>query len=117
MQLLAPGILMWDTMKDKTYGVEEVREKFGVGPGRLPDVFGLMGDSVDNIPGVPGIGPKIAGQLIQEYGDLETLLSKAEEIKQPKRRQNLIEFADQARLSRRLFILDSEMDLSGLASP
>ena len=115
MQLLAPGILMWDTMKDKTYGVEEVREKFGVGPGRLPDVFGLMGDSVDNIPGVPGIGPKIAGQLIQEYGDLETLLSKAEEIKQPKRRQNLIEFADQARLSRRLFILDSEMDLSGLA--
>ena len=114
MQLLGPGMSMWDTMKDKTYGVEDVREKYGVGPGRLPDVFGLMGDSSDNIPGVPGIGPKIASQLIQEYGDLETLLQKAGEIKQPKRRQNLIDFADQARLSRSLFILDGSMDLSGL---
>ena len=114
MQLLGPGISMWDTMKDKTYGVDDVRERFGVGPGRLPDVFGLMGDSVDNIPGVPGIGPKIAGQLIQEYGDLETLLGRASEIRQPKRRQNLIDFADRARLSKTLFILDGEMDMSGL---
>ncbi len=111
MQLLGPGVTMWDTMKDRVFDEAAVVERFGVGPEKLADAFGLIGDSSDNIPGVPGIGPKIAGQLIAEYGDLENLLVRAEEIKQPKRRQNLIDFAEQARLAKRLFTLQDAMDL------
>ncbi|MEE9454581.1 MAG: DNA polymerase I [Paracoccaceae bacterium] len=105
MQLVGGGVEMLDAMKNRRIGIEEVEEKFGVGPGRVIDVQSLAGDSVDNIPGAPGIGVKIAALLINEYGDLETLLSRADQIKQPKRRQTLIEKADQIRMSRELVTL------------
>ncbi len=105
MQLVSDKIDMVDTMKDKFIDAAGVVEKFGVGPERVIDVQALAGDSVDNVPGVPGIGIKTAAQLIDEYGDLDTLLARAEEIKQNKRRENLIEFAEQARISRELVTL------------
>jgi len=107
MQLVGPGVCMLDPMKMAEIGPDEVMAKFGVPPEKVVDVQALAGDSVDNVPGVPGIGVKTAALLINEYGDLEALLARAEEIKQPKRRQNLIEFADQARISRRLVELDA----------
>lgn len=102
MQLIGGGVVMWDPMKDRRLAEPEVFEKFGVGPEKMVDLQALIGDSVDNVPGAPGIGPKTAAQLLDEYGDLDTLLARAEEIKQPKRRQTLIDFADQIRLSREL---------------
>ena len=111
MQLVGGGVEMLDAMKNRRIGPDEVAEKFGVGPDRVVDVQALAGDSVDNIPGAPGIGPKIAAQLINEYGDLDTLLAEAEGIRQPKRRQTLIEKADQIRLSRDLVQLDGDMPL------
>ncbi|MBX9589926.1 MAG: DNA polymerase I [Hyphomonadaceae bacterium] len=99
MQLVRPGVLMLDTMKNKTIGPDEVRERFGVPPDKVIDVQALAGDATDNVPGVPGIGVKTAAELINEYGDLESLLARAGEIKQPKRRERLTEFAMQARLS------------------
>jgi DNA polymerase I len=107
MQLVGPGVAMYDPMKNKHIGPDEVFEKFGVAPDKVVDVQALAGDSVDNVPGVPGIGVKTAAQLITEYGDLDTLLANAEKIKQPARRQKLIEFADQARVSRRLVQLEA----------
>jgi DNA polymerase-1 len=104
-------IVLYDTMKDRTIGPAEVVEKFGVPPEKVVEVQALAGDSVDNVPGVPGIGIKTAAQLILEYGDLETLLARAGEIKQPKRRENLLAFAEQARISRRLVELDRSMPL------
>jgi DNA polymerase-1 len=98
MQLIQPGIVMFDGMKNKKIGPDEVREKFGVPPEKVVDVQALAGDSTDNVPGVPGIGVKTAAELINTYEDLDTLLERAEEIKQPKRREKLIEFADQARI-------------------
>lgn len=110
MQLVEPGIVMLDTMKNnRRISADEVFEKFGVDPERVVDVQALWGDSTDNVPGVPGIGQKTAAQLINEYGDLDTLLTKADEIKQKKRRENLIEFADQARLSRELVRLKEDV--------
>jgi DNA polymerase-1 len=109
MQLITPGVAMLDTMKNRTIGREEVIEKFGVEPDRVVDVQSLAGDSVDNVPGVPGIGVKTAAELIKEYGNLDTLLARAGEIKQPKRREKLIEFADQARLSRELVRLKDDV--------
>ena len=111
MQLVGPNIAMYDTMKSKAIGEPEVYEKFGVGPDRVVDVQALAGDSVDNVPGVPGIGVKTGAQLITEYGDLDTLLERAGEIKQTKRRENLIEFADQARISRDLVRLDQNVNV------
>ena len=105
MQLVQPGITMLDTMKNKRIGADEVMEKFGVPPDKVIDVQALAGDSVDNVPGVPGIGVKTAAELIKEYGDLDGLLARAGEIKQPKRREKLIEFAEQARISRDLVTL------------
>jgi DNA polymerase-1 len=103
MQLIEDGRLdMLDTMNNRRLGSDYVREKFGVGPDRLGDVLALMGDAVDNVPGVPGIGPKTASQLINEYGDLDAVLAGAEGIKKPKLRQSLIDHADNARLSREL---------------
>jgi DNA polymerase-1 len=99
MQLVKPGVAMLDTMKNRTIGPDEVRERFGVPPEKVVDVQALAGDSTDNVPGVPGIGVKTAAELINEYGDLETLLARAHEIRQPKRRERLVEFAIQARLS------------------
>ncbi len=107
MQLVGPSVTMLDAMKQRVIGPDEVREKFGVGPERVVDVQALCGDSVDNVPGVPGIGIKTAAELINTYGDLETLLARAGEIKQPKRRQSLIDHAEMARLSQRLVRLDA----------
>ena len=102
MQLVDDDISMMDPMKNTPISYAEVEKRFGVHPDKVVDVQALAGDSTDNVPGVPGIGVKTAAQLIAEYGDLDTLLERAGEIKQPKRRQNLIEFADQARISRDL---------------
>ena len=111
MQLVGDGVEMYDAMKNSRIDREGVMEKFGVYPERVVDVQALAGDSVDNVPGAPGIGIKTAALLINEYGDLETLLERAGEIKQPKRRETLIEKADQIRLSKKLVALDCEMDL------
>ena len=111
MQLLGGGVEMMDPIKGKAMGPDEVREKFGVGPDRVVDVQALAGDSIDNVPGAPGIGIKTAALLINEYGDLEQLLARAAEIKQPKRRQTLIDHAEQIRISRRLVELDCETPL------
>ncbi len=111
MQLVQPGIRMYDTMKNKVIGEPEVEERFGVPPSKVVEVQALIGDSTDNVPGVPGIGVKTAALLINEFGDLETLLARASEIKQDKRRENLIQFADQARLSKSLVILDRHVPL------
>jgi DNA polymerase-1 len=111
MQLVGNGVTMYDTMKDRRIGRDEVIEKFGVGPEKVIEVQALIGDSSDNVPGVPGIGVKTAAQLIGEYGDLETLLKRASEIKQDKRRQTLIDNAELARLSKRLVTLDQNVPL------
>ena len=111
MQLVGNGVEMFDAMKNVRIDSDGVVAKFGVAPDKVIDVQALAGDSVDNIPGAPGIGVKTAALLINEYGDLETLLERAEEIKQPKRRQTLIDNADQIRLSKKLVTLDSEMVL------
>jgi DNA polymerase-1 len=111
MQLVTNGVALYDTMKDKRIGRAEVIEKFGVPPEKVIEVQALIGDTSDNVPGVPGIGVKTAAQLIGEYGDLETLLKRASEIKQEKRRQTLIENAEQARLSKRLVTLDQHVKL------
>lgn len=105
MQLIGPGVDMFDPMKNKVIGPAEVLEKFGVRPDRVVDVQSLAGDSVDNVPGAPGIGLKTAALLINEYGDLDTLLARAGEIKQPKRRESLVENAEKIRLSRALVTL------------
>ena len=111
MQLVNDCVTMYDTMKDKRIGRAEVIEKFGVGPEKVIEVQALIGDSSDNVPGVPGIGVKTAAQLIIEYGDLETLLLRAGEIKQDKRRQTLIDNAEIARISKRLVTLDQNVNL------
>ncbi len=111
MQLVTDKVTMFDTMKDRRIGIAEVIEKFGVPPEKVVEVQALAGDSTDNVPGVPGIGIKTAAQLIVEYGDLETLLKHASEIKQPKRREALIENAEKARISRQLVLLDDKVKL------
>ncbi|GLT12415.1 DNA polymerase I [Sulfitobacter porphyrae] len=111
MQLVGEGVEMLDAMKNNRIDREGVFEKFGVYPDRVVDVQALAGDSVDNVPGAPGIGIKTAALLINEYGDLDALLERAEEIKQPKRRQTLIDHADQIRLSRKLVQLDENTPL------
>jgi len=111
MQLVTDRVVMFDTMKDRRIGIPEVIEKFGVPPEKMIEVQALIGDSTDNVPGVPGIGPKTAAQLIGEYGDLETVLARAGEIKQEKRRQSLIDNAEQARISKKLVTLDDRVDV------
>lgn len=119
MQLINDNVQMYDTMKDLRVDADAVMQKFGVTPSMMIDMQALAGDSTDNIPGVPGIGPKTAAQLLGEYGDLETLLERASEIKQNKRRENLIEHADLARISKQLVTLRQDvpldMDLDALA--
>jgi len=109
MQLVGGKVTMLDAMKNKTIGVEEVKEKFGVGPDRVIDVQALAGDSADNVPGVEGIGVKTAAQLINEYGDLEAVLANAPNIKQPKRRERLIEQVENARVSKQLVTLRDDV--------
>ncbi|MDB2524922.1 DNA polymerase I [Amylibacter sp.] len=111
MQLVGNGVEMYDAMKNKRIGPEQVEEKFGVAPNRVIDVQSLAGDSVDNVPGAPGIGVKTAALLINEFGDLDSLLERASEIKQPKRRETLIENADQIRTSRDLVTLKTDMEM------
>ena len=111
MQLVNECVVMYDTMKDVRIGVPEVIEKFGVPPAKVIEVQALIGDSTDNVPGVPGIGVKTAAQLIGEYGDLETLLKRANEIKQDKRRQALVDNAEAARISKKLVTLDDRVPL------
>ncbi|PZO85098.1 MAG: DNA polymerase I [Micavibrio aeruginosavorus] len=111
MQLVNDDVRLFDPIKNKYLGADDVFEKFGVTPDKVIDVQALSGDSVDNVPGVPGIGIKTAAQLITEYGSLEALLEKAPEIKQPKRREALIENAEKARLSKRLVTLDENAPL------
>ena len=112
MQLVGDGIEMYDAMKNKRIDREGVFEKFGVYPDRVMDVQSLAGDSVDNVPGAPGIGVKTAAALINEFGDLDELLSRAVEIKQPKRRQTLLDHAEQIKLSRELVTLDCNTPLT-----
>ena len=102
MQLVGPKVKMFDAMRNRTIGEAEVREKFGVGPERVVDVQALAGDSTDNVPGVTSIGIKTAALLINEFGDLDALLARAEEVKRPKTREVLIEQKDRALLSRQL---------------
>jgi len=111
MQLVGNGVDMLDPMKNKLIDSDGVFEKFGVGPASVVDVQALAGDSADNVPGAPGIGIKTAALLINEYGDLDTLLARATEIKQPKRRESLIANEDLIRISKRLVQLDCDMDL------
>ncbi|PDH65958.1 MAG: DNA polymerase I, partial [Sphingomonadaceae bacterium MED-G03] len=111
MQLIQPGVDMYDTMKNERRGPDYVMGKFGVQPDQLGDVLALMGDSVDNVPGVPGIGPKTAAKLITEYGGLEAALEAAPSMKKSKMQENLIAHADMARLSRKLVALHDAMDL------
>jgi DNA polymerase-1 len=111
MQLIGEGVEMMDPMDGSLIGREAVEKKFGVGPDKVVDVQALWGDSTDNVPGVPGIGQKIAAELINTYGSVEALLDRAGEIKQKKRRENLIEYAEQARISKKLVQLHADMDL------
>jgi DNA polymerase-1 len=112
MQLVGPTVSMYDPVKDKTLGIPEVVEKWGVPPEKMIDLQALVGDSVDNVPGVPGIGPKTAAQLLETYGDLDTLLARAGEIKQEKRRQTIIDNADSARISRELVRLKNDVPIA-----
>ncbi|WP_449414778.1 DNA polymerase I [Ochrobactrum teleogrylli] len=118
MQLVTPGVSMYDSMKDKQISIPEVIEKWGVPPEKMIDLQSLTGDSTDNVPGIPGIGPKTAAQLLEEFGDLDTLLARASEIKQNKRRENILAFADQTKISRELVTLKTDVpldvDLDGL---
>ena len=111
MQLVDKDTFMLDTMKDRLIGIEQVKEKFGVPPEKVIDVQSLAGDSVDNIPGVPGIGIKTAAELINKFGSLDELLKKAETIKQPKRRQTLLDNKDNALISRKLVTLNQNVPL------
>ena len=111
MQLVTPNVHMYDAMKDKQIGIPDVVEKWGVPPEKMIDLQAMTGDSTDNVPGIPGIGPKTAAQLLEEFGDLETLLARAGEIKQQKRRENIIANADLARISRQLVELRTDVPL------
>ena len=111
MQLVNDNVQMFDPMKGKFMGLADVVEKFGVTPDKVVDVQALAGDAIDNVPGVPGIGIKTAAELINTYGDLETLLDRAEEIKQPKRRETLVNNAENARISKQLVALDHSVNV------
>src|ERR1700760_24110 len=113
MQLVEDGVVqLLDTMKNKRIGTAEVMERFGVPPSKVVEVQALAGDSVDNVPGVPGIGVKTAAELLNIYGDLETLLARAGEIKQPKRRETLLANSENARISLKLVTLDANAKIS-----
>ena len=109
MQLLGNGVEMYDAMKDRAIDEARVLEKFGVAPDKVLDVLSLIGDSSDNVPGVPGIGPKTAAELINHFGDLDTLLARVAEIKQNKRRETILQHVEQAKLSRQLITLKHDV--------
>jgi DNA polymerase-1 len=111
MQLVSEDVTMIDTMKDKTYDVAAVKERFGVGPDKVVEILGLMGDTSDNIPGVPGVGPKTAQRLIEEYGTLENVLQNAENLRNIKLREKIHTYADQARLSHQLASIRKDIEI------
>lgn len=111
MQLVTDQVAMYDGMKDRQIGIAEVIEKWGVAPEKMIDLQSLTGDSTDNVPGIPGIGPKTAAQLLEEFGDLDTLLARAGEIKQQKRRENIQNFAEQTKISRELVTLKTDVPM------
>ena len=111
MQLVGPTVWMYDPMKDRQIGIPEVIEKWGVPPEKMIDLQALTGDSIDNVPGVPGIGPKTAAQLLEQFGTLDVLLERAAEIKQEKRRQSIIDNADKVRISRDLVTLKNDVSM------
>ena len=110
MQLVSDDVVMIDTMKEKIYDREAVRERFGVGPDKVVEILGLMGDASDNIPGVPGIGPKNAQRLIEEYGTVEEIIRNVEKIKNARAKQSIRDFAEQARMSRELALIRTDAD-------
>lgn len=112
MQLVCDDIILIDTMKDKVYDVAAVRERFGVAPDRVVEILGLMGDASDNIPGVPGIGPKNASRLIEEYGTIEEIIRNVDRLKNAKAKQSIREYADQARMSRDLATIRTDADFN-----
>jgi DNA polymerase I len=112
LQLVGPGVSVYDSLKERTYGPAEVEERFGVPPGQVVEIMGLMGDAADNIPGVPGIGEKTAQALIREHGTIENVLANAHKITKPKLKQSLLENGDLARLSRELAILHTDVPLA-----
>ncbi|MGP8154338.1 MAG: DNA polymerase I [Smithella sp.] len=111
MQMINDQVTMVDTMKDKTYDVAAVKEKFGVGPDKVVEILGLMGDTSDNIPGVPGIGPKTAQRLIEEYGSVESVIENAANLRNVKLRDSFQQYAEQARLSRQLALIRKNIDI------
>ena len=111
MQLVDENVRLVDTMKDKIYDVAAVKEKFGVGPDKVVEILGLMGDTSDNIPGVPGIGPKTAQRLIEEYGTVEAVIAHSENLRNVKLRESFRQYADQARLSRRLALIRTDIEI------
>lgn len=111
MQLISDRVTMVDTMKDKTYDAAAVKEKFGVGPEKVVEILGLMGDTSDNIPGVPGIGPKTARRLIEEYGSVEAVVENAEKLHNVKLREKILQYAGQAKLSRQLALIRKDIDV------
>ena len=111
MQLISARTRMWDTMKDQVFDLESVKDRFGTQPSKLMDIMGLAGDSSDNVPGVPGIGEKTAGKLIQTYGSLEKLLEQLESVSPPKLKEKLAHYKEQALLSRELVTLDKQVPL------
>jgi DNA polymerase-1 len=111
MQLVDENTFMFDSMKDKFIDKEQVKEKFGVYPDKVIDIQSLAGDSSDNVPGVPGIGIKTAAELINEYGNLDNLLKNASNIKQPKRRQTLLDNKENALISKKLVTLKKDVPI------
>ena len=110
-QIISPHIRIYDTLKNKYFGIDDVKERFGTEPERVVEVMGLMGDSSDNIPGVPGIGEKTAKALIEEYGTIENLLANADKITKPKLKENLKANAELARLSRSLATIQTDIPI------
>jgi DNA polymerase-1 len=111
LQVVEERISVRDTMKERVWGPSEVRERYGVTPKQIPDLLALMGDSIDNIPGVPGVGEKTARDLLQRFGTLEALLERASELSRPRLRQAVLAHAEQARLSRRLATIRTDLSI------
>jgi len=109
MQLIRPGVELYDPMKDKFFTPEDVKEKFGVYPDKVVEVQALSGDSIDNVPGVPGIGPKTAAQLVNEFGSVDEIIAHASEIKQEKRRQSILDNIENAKISLQLVTLKKDV--------
>jgi DNA polymerase-1 len=112
MQLCEGGAILWDSMRDRVFGPREVVEKFGVGPEKLRDLLALMGDSSDNVPGVPGVGPKTAADLLNQFASLDDIYARLEEVAKPKLREALRENEAEARLSQRLVTLKDDEEIA-----